>query len=314
MARHSLNAIRAFEAAARLSSFKEAAEELGLTASAVSRHIRALEASLGIQLFVREFRRVEITPAARAYAKQLTDAFRQIDKATDAMDAHGPRGRRQQRLSLSVNATFMTFWLADRLAAFRKIHPAVDLDVSVHDDYGKGGNPRADLMVVFSEAPSAIPGHIDLGPLCVIPVCAPRLLSGPLPLDTPADLLHHSLLHEYDMSAWEEWAAIHMPDRPGLSRGTIFREPWLAIREAINGGGVALADDFMIEDLLRAGTLVAPFDRTLPIPQRYYLVQKPMGGRSHPAGLFSDWFLHALADHAAALTALLGTRRSAANS
>jgi LysR family glycine cleavage system transcriptional activator len=302
MALPSLNAIRAFEAAARLLSFKDAAEELRLTPSAVSRHIRSLEQALGVPLFARGFRQVQLTDKAQAYARRLTDAFAIIADATDEISAHGTgRKRRQKRVTLSINAAFMNLWLADRLPRFRAACPECELEVSIHDDRGQGGNPRADLRILFNAGNDDDPSHLTLVSLIVLPVCAPSLTKGPAALRKPADLARHRLLHENTTAWWEEWIAGERVTGVDPKAGAIFHDPSLAIREAVNGGGVALADNIMVEDLLARGVLVTPFPIRRRIPSRYVLAVRP--GAASLAGVkqFRQWLLSEIARHKRAM-------------
>lgn len=298
MALPSLNAIRAFEAAARLLSFKEAAEELRLTPSAVSRHIRSLERALGVALFERGFRQVQLTPKAEAYARRLTDAFHVISDATDDISVHGGgRKKRQKRVTLSINAAFMNLWLADRLSRFRAACPECELEVSIHDDRGQGGNPHADLRVLFASEDQDESSLIPLVSLFVLPVCAPSLTKGASGLRTPVDLARHRLLHENTTAWWEEWI-----DGEGVSgvdpkAGAIFHDPSLAIREAVNGGGVALADNIMAEDLLARGLLVAPFAIRRRIPSRYALAVRPGGAGHSGVKQFRQWLAAEIVRH-----------------
>jgi LysR family glycine cleavage system transcriptional activator len=298
----SLNALRAFEAAARLLSFKDAADELKITPSAVSRHIRSLELTLGIELFERGFRQVQLTEKATPYAKRLSEAFKAIQDSTDEVTAYGPaRRRRQKRVTLSSNATFMNLWLADRLPRFRSTCPDCELEVSIHDDSGKGGNPRADLRILFANSEVDDPSLTPLTYLVIIPVCAPALTKGPTALRKPSDLAKHRLLHENTTFWWEEWIRGEGVTGVDATTGAIFHDPSLAIREAVNGGGVALADNIMAEDLLARGLLAAPFPIRRRIPGCYCLAQRP--GASSLTGVkqFRQWLITEIARHKRAM-------------
>lgn len=298
MALPSLNALRAFEASARLLSFKSAADELKLTPSAVSRHIRTLEERLGLPLFERNFRQVQLTEKAVYYARRLSEAFRIIEDSTDEITAYGPAKRRRlKRFTLSINATFMNLWLADRLPRFRKANPNCELEVSIHDDAGKGGNARADLRILFTSDAVDDPSLTPLVPLIIIPVCAPALTKGPNALRKPTDLAKQRLLHENTTVWWEEWLTGEGVSGVDPTQGAIFHDPSLAIREAVNGGGVALADNIQAEDLLACGQLVAPFAIRRRIPSCYCLAQRP--GASSLAGVkqFRLWLMDEIARH-----------------
>ncbi len=302
MALPSLNAIRAFEASARLLSFKDAAEELGLSPSAVSRHIRTLELALGVELFERNFRQVQLTEKATYYASRLTDAFKIIHDTTEEISAYGPARRRKlKRVTLSINATFMNLWLADRLARFRIAHPDCEIELSIHDDSGKGGNPRADLRVLFTSNEIDDASLTPLISLIIIPVCAPALTKGAKALRRPADLAKHRLLHENTTAWWEEWIVGEGVKGVDPKTGAIFHDPSLAIREAVNGGGVALADNIMAEDLLARGLLVAPFSIRRPIPNFYCLSQRPGASSLVAVKQFRQWLVTEIGRHKQAM-------------
>lgn len=292
----SLNAIRVFETAARLGSLKDAADELGLTPSAVSRHIRSLEDALGTQLFVRGFREVTLSARGDNYARRLSKAFRMIEAATEeaAVDSIVRQGK-GQRVTLSCEPAFMSLWLADRLSGFRRLHPDVEFDVSTE---AAGENPRADFSIVAGDEFATEPSLELLLPLHIAPVCAPSLLTKGPPLETLADLAQHRLLHENTTIWWEEWLSDKRLTNINAKSGTIFHDPTLVIREAVNGGGVALADTITSEDLLARGLLTTPFPWRQHIATGYYLRQKPGAGRRKTgAGLFREWLLAEIGRH-----------------
>lgn len=302
MAFPSLNAIRAFEAAARLLSFKDAAEELKLSASAVSRHIRSLERSLGVELFERGFRHVQLTEKALPYARRLSEAFRIIQDSTELVSSEGPaRRRKQRRVSLSVNLSFMNFWLADRLPRFRSLYPECELEISIHDDAGKGGNPKADLRILFLPDDFDDPSVTNLISLFLFPVCAPSLVTGPNALRKPADLAKHRLLHEVNTPDWPEWIEGAGVKGIDATSGPIFHDPTLSIREALNGGGVALADSIMGEDLLARGLLVSPFPIRLQIPHCYALSQRSGAEAILSVKQFRQWLVSEIELHKRAM-------------
>jgi LysR family transcriptional regulator, glycine cleavage system transcriptional activator len=302
MALPSLNAIRAFEAAARLLSFKEAADELRLTPSAVSRHIRSLEQALGVALFERGFRQVKLTAQAQIYARRLTDAFKVISDATEAINAQsGNRRKRQKRVTLSINATFMNLWLADRLPQFRAACPECELEVSIHDDRGQGGNSRADLRILFVSEDDTDPALTPLVSLVILPVCAPSLTKGANALRKPADLARHRLLHENTTAWWEEWIDGEGVNGVDPKRGAIFHDPSLAIREAVHGGGVALADTIMVEDLLAQGLLVTPFPIRRKVPSQYALAMRPGAAGLVGVKQFRQWLVGEIGRHRRAM-------------
>ncbi|OCJ09240.1 LysR family transcriptional regulator [Rhizobium sp. AC44/96] len=297
MALPSLNGMRAFEAAARLGSIKDAAEELHLTPSAVSRHIRTLEKTLGQDLFERGFRQVTPTMRGSYYARSLSEAFEALWRATEDVSLYEkPRGDKAQRVKLMCEPTFLNLWLADRLPSFRRQHPTVDLEIST-----SGKRASVDLAIVDEFAYKAGPALTMMVPLLLTPVCAPSLLEGPIPLRSPADLVRHHLIHECETTRWKQWlereSIAYVPSRSS----SILHDCTLIMREAMNGAGIALADTIMAQDLLRQGKLVAPFANRHAYPAGYYLQQRRSIGNKPGAGLFQDWLLAEVEEHKRAM-------------
>ncbi len=260
-----LNALRAFEAAARLGSLKAAAEEASVTHGAISRHIRLLEDWLGSPLFLRHNRRVVLTELGQAYLAEIAPAFQRIARATD--DA---RNRRRRKL-LRVNAlsTFTVRWLLPRLADFRRSHPEIDVEVTTSNDAVDRAGEAAEIII--RGGPDTIHGYVTHVFLTETrqPVCNPALLET-LPLATPGDLRMHTLLHSSNMARlWDEWLA--MAGVPGLDAAAnlVLDHFYLALEAAVGGLGVAMGPSALIGADLAAGRLVAPFPH-LAIPARSY--------------------------------------------
>ncbi len=297
MALPSLNGMRAFEAAARLGSIKDAAEELHLTPSAVSRHIRTLEKTLGQELFERGFRQVTPTMRGSYYARTLSEAFETIWRATEDVSLQdGPRSHKAQRVKLMCEPTFLNLWLADRLPNFRRLHPSVDLEIST-----SGKRTNVDLAIIDEFVYKAGPALTLMIPLLLTPVCAPSLLEGPAPLRSPADLVHHHIIHECETTRWKQWLEQEGVSDAGIPASSTLHDCTLIMRGAMNGAGVALADTIMAEDLLRQGKLVAPFAARHAYPAGYYLQQRRSVGNKAGASVFQDWLLAEVAEHKRAM-------------
>lgn len=293
MALPSLNGMRAFEAAARLGSIKDAAEELHLTPSAVSRHIRTLEKTLGLELFERGFRQVTPTMRGSYYARNLSEAFDAIWRATEDVSLHDrPRGQKALRVKLFCEPTFLNLWLADRLPDFRRKHPTVDLEISTSSK-----RANVDLAIVDEFVYKAGPALTLMIPLLLTPVCSPSLLEGSIPLRTTADLVHHHLIHECETARWKQWLDQEGISAPLSQSGSTLHDCTLIMREAMNGAGIALADTIMAQDLLRQGKLIAPFSARHAYPAGYYLQQRRSIGTKPAATLFQNWMLAEVEEH-----------------
>ena len=215
-----LNALKAFEAAARHLSFTRAAEELFVTQAAISHQIKALEEYLGIKLFRRKNRSLLLTEEGQSYFLDIKDIFASISEATDKLLARSAKGA----LTVSLQPSFAIQWLVPRLVKFSERHPDIDVrikavdmdegsltdDVDVAIYYGRGNWPglRSDKL------------HTEY----LIPVCSPLLLTGPKPLRTPDDLTRHTLLHDTSRRDWKAWFRQLDIDAPNVNQGPILRQ------------------------------------------------------------------------------------------
>src|SRR5436853_3022667 len=212
-----LNALKAFEAAARHESFTRAAEELCVTQGAVSHQVKALEAELGIKLFNRERQRLIITEAGRDYLAVLRDAFDRIAVGTDRLIQRQTSGV----LTVSTSPDFAAKWLVNRLGRFAEAHPSIDLRISAtlhHVDFA-----REDVDLAVRHGDGSWPG-LDVARLStdqLFPVCSPKLVGGRRGIAKPADLLKFPILHLDNRQDWARWLeAAGVPDAE-LSRGPV---------------------------------------------------------------------------------------------
>src|ERR1700736_5390064 len=196
-----LNALRAFEAAARSESFTRAAEELCVTQGAVSHQVKSLEDTLGIKLFNRERQRLGITDAGREYLNVVRDALDRIAAGTERVLQRQNAGV----LTVSTSPDFAAKWLVYRLSRFCEAHPGIDLRVSATMNHVDFARAVVDVAVRHGDGNW---GGLDAVRLCseqLFPVCSPKLLSGRNRIAKPSDLLKVSLLHLDDRKAWSKW-------------------------------------------------------------------------------------------------------------
>lgn len=282
-----LSALRAFEAAARLRSFKRAAQELSVTPTAISHQIRALEEHVGVRLFERQTRRVALTAAAERLFPVLRDGFDAFADAVQALRAPAQRSA----LTLSATLSFTAKWLVPRMASFRAACPGLDLRLHASDDPVDLHAGVADAAIRYGRGP--YPG-LDAEPLIenrFAPVCSPRLA-----LRQPRDLLGHALLHSEwshptaDTPTWRLWR-----ERAGdaglagldVEAGLRFTDESHAIQAAIAGHGVALLSLALVADDLAAGALVQPFG---PVLEGYPHWFVRAAGRARPElAALRDW-------------------------
>ena len=281
-----LNALKAFDAAARHESFTRAAEELSVTQGAVSHQVKALEAVLGLKLFNRERQRLRITEAGRAYLAVVRDAFDRLAVGTERLLQRQATGA----LTVSTSPDFAAKWLVHRLGHFAEAHREVDLRVSAtlhHVDFAR---EEVDLAVRHGDGNWPGLEVVNLCPERLHAVCSPRLLHGRR-LATPADLLQLPLLHLDDRDAWARWLrAAGVPDAKPAD-GPVLNRASMVIDAAVDGQGVALARTTLAAWDLINGRLVRPF-ATAPKLSKTYWIVCPRATASVPKiAMFRDWLL-----------------------
>lgn len=300
--------LRVFEAAARSGSFARAADELGISAGAVSQHIRAIEEFAGQPLFRRLGRGVELTQAGHAAFAHASAALEEMMHAGRAMRA-ALRGR---RISLSTAPSFASKWLIPRLSKFQELHPEVEVRLSADMQLTDFSGTDMDFAIRYG--PGGYEGLYSerLMTESVVVVCSPRLLEAHGALNTPADLASVPLIHdespERDPSCptWPMWFAARNLRRTDAERGLRFNQSSLAIEAAAAGKGVALAKRQLALRDIADGHLIAPLrEAESPVNFAYWLVW-PRGRRFEPAQVaFLEWLRgqviegDAVADHTA---------------
>jgi len=256
--RVTLKSIQAFEAAARLSSFSLAADELFVTPSAVSHQIKLLEEQLSVRLFHRMHRTVILTDSGRRYAEEVGAAFARIDKATRDIG----RVAKSDILTLHSTPSFATQWLMPRLARFSALHPDIDLRLNASNDPVDLAREAVDIDLRYGARRLQPAGTmvLDLPTETIVPLCSPTLLEGEHPIRTVADLRHHTLIHsEGCLVGWRDFMRLHRKTPIDISRGPRFDRSFMAISAATDGGGVCLESLLLVQRELETGRLVAPF-------------------------------------------------------
>ena len=280
----SLHALRAFEAAARLGSFKAAAGELGVTHGAISQQVRLLEDWLRAPLFERHNRRVALTAAARAYLSEIGPAFDRIAAAT-ARYGHGE----DAVLRVNAPASFALRWLVPRLSAFGERHPALKVRLETSNQPLESLPDAYDLII--RGGPDSFPGYLAQPFLSErrLPVCSPRLLEK-MPLRAVQDLRRHVLLHTLSLPRlWDDWLA--EAGAPGLEPSTSLTLDhfYLTLQAALDGAGIAMGPTALVAEDLAEGRLVTPFDSP-QLPARSYCAYLREGRqREEPIRTFLSW-------------------------
>jgi LysR family glycine cleavage system transcriptional activator len=301
-----LAALRAFESAARHLSFKQAAVELHVTPAAISQQVKALEDYLGLSVFRRLTRALELTPTGIAMLPKVHAAFECLAEAVAATRQidDGP-------LTVAAPPSFASRWLVPRLPRFSSAHPEVELRISSaaeHIDGADGSVLCAPDPTDLRDASSRVtirfgngvyPGwRVDrIFSPDYVPICSPQLPSIERPLATPQDLSRHVLIHDETLghdqrhAMWAQWldaAGVTLID---AHRGPRFSNAVLALDAALDGQGVALALRPLVEAEIAAGRLIIPFDIAMASPYAYFLVMPEQLSRRTSVAAFSAWLL-----------------------
>lgn len=286
-----LNALRAFEAAARLGSFKQAAEELNVTPAAISHQVKSLEEALRVELFMRLPRGLVLSEAGRSYLPNLTKGFDRLAQATDAL--HG--GDLAGRLVISALPSFAHCWLVPRLLDFRQRFPQIDLRLDANPEMSNFGRDQVDVGIRYGQG--GYPGMRELRFLTeeLFPVASPSLLSGPFPIREWDDLRHHTLLDDYTALPAEKWITWGpWLKEQGVvigedAKGIRFDNSAMMVEAALVGMGVMIGRSALVAHHLRDGRLVSLFDRRRQADFSYYVVCPEAHAENPRVRVFMDW-------------------------
>lgn len=288
----SLDPLRGFDAAARHQSITDAARELHLTQSAVSRQIAALESQIGCRLFLRRNRGLALTDAGQRLHTAVAATLQALDDAVASVAAPSAA----QVLNVTASVAFSALWLIPRLPRFRAQHPQHDVRISASSALVDLDSGEFDLAIRYCALEKVPPGAIYLFGEQVVPVCSPALLRDRArPLGRPEDLRHHVLLHYEDplrpmpWHAWPTWLeTVGLADlKPAGSLR--FSHLDHAIHAAAGGQGVALGIRGLIEDLLRDGSLAIPFPSATQSNRAYHIIVARHASASGDVAHFVEW-------------------------
>ncbi|WDE07570.1 LysR family transcriptional regulator [Thalassomonas viridans] len=300
----SLNALRVFEAAARYLSFTDAATELNVTQSAVSRQIRQLEDSLGLSLFIRLHRALALTNEGRELSTLLTRQFGELNRALYQL-----RPSQQGELKVKVETSLASRWLAERMVNFRRRYPDIRVEVTlawfqngVNVNLESGGY---DVAVFGEKYPDARYSNNLLRKEYMAPVYAPALAGGNTALPLAETLLLPRLHPTQDRADWHGWLDYHAITDPSLDKGITFNSLDLAASAAASGEGVAMMDVLLILNQLDSQQLCLPGQiRLCHSPWQYYYYLAPQTNARKEAGIFIDWLKQEMAGDIGMLAAL----------
>ena len=292
-----LNALRAFEATARHLSFTKAADELNVTAGAVSQQIKLLEAYLDITLFLRKNRMITLTEEAQLSLPYFTEGLNRFAKGVNVIQ----ESQQNKPLTITLPPTFAARWLMPRLTKFQQQHPDVDVRIDatyklvdiIHENidagirFGTGEYKGLESDLLFKQE--------------VIPVCSPALLRSEKKLEKPADLKQHTLLHcdfflnstSQNQPDWDLWFAMVGVDsgQVDTSHGVHFAQHDLLVQAAIEGQGIALVASISAQKAIKEGLLVQLFDTGLPLEHAYYFIYPTEKSVLKRVQVFRKWLL-----------------------
>ncbi|HEX3954856.1 MAG TPA: transcriptional regulator GcvA [Stellaceae bacterium] len=282
-----LNALRAFEAAARNGSFLLAADELGLTAGAISYQIKSLEAQLGISLFRRLSRGVALTEAGGVYHAHVRDAFDRLGAATDAL-----LGRHKSHaIRITALPAFAEKWLVPRLLGFHERHPDIELSLSADAELVDFVTGDFDIGLRYSDGRHPALHVSKLMSETLFPVCSPAF-AAERALHHPADLAAHTLVYDThwrdDWALWFEAAGLRGID---VTAGPAFTLYSMALEAAMKGLGIAMGHSALVADDLAAKRLVAPFELRIEAPRAYYVVSPNWTAANEAVAAFKTWLM-----------------------
>ncbi|MDP2697182.1 LysR family transcriptional regulator [Thalassospira sp.] len=270
-----LNALRAFEAAARLGGFAAAADELSVTPGAIAQHVKSLEAWAGTDLFERRSQGIALTRLGAQVIEKLSLAFDQLGNAVQSLRALAAPGH----ISIAALPCIAQLWLSPRLPAIRSALPHIGISITALEQMPNLQREPFDLCIFYQTLPID-PGAIILCDDDIYPVCTPAIAHT---LKSPTDIGNAVCLHDSTWSSdWALWLESACPDVAVQTKGPVFSLYSLALEEARNGAGVLIGHDALVRPHLESGALVAPFatrrrlNRALTITRSRVLRDNPV--------------------------------------
>ena len=256
-----LNALRAFEAAARHRSFTRAAGELCVTPGAVAQQVKLLESWSGAQLFSRKAHGIALTELGQALLPEFIDAFDRLGSAIQSLRSQA----RPDQVRIAALPSVAQLWLSPRLPKIRSTHGNLGISVVATETPPNLKRELFDLSIFFEDLPGD-QAHIEICRDVIFPVCTPSLARG---LETAADLERITCLHDTEWANdWNLWMNKACPGRAVTTAGPSYSLYSLMLEEAQNGAGIMMAHESLVQAQLSSGTLVAPFDKRVELNRR----------------------------------------------
>lgn len=292
-----LKSVRAFEAAARRLSFNEAAEELFVTPSAISHQVKSLEEYLGVALFRRARRQVQLTIAGERYLASVSHALDEIDLATRRLLASSNSGA----VNISVAPAFLTRWLVPKVRDFQDRHPDIELRLSPNSGEIDFAWSDIDMAIYFGDGNWSGLEVYFLREVVIVPVCSPAFVESNPQISRPEELARHTLIDVSTRPAdWGEFLATFGVTRQKRGKRLSVSSTSLALGAAMENLGIALADRQLVAREVLYGRLVTPLDISVENHLGYYLVYQTDRQLSQEMRAFLDWMMDAMAEEKAA--------------
>lgn len=282
-----LNWLRSFEASARLLNFTQAANELNMTQAAISQQVKGLESQLGVSLFKRLPRGLELTDIGKAYLPVVHESVERLAAATDEIFGQGLA----KQLTIRVNLVFLTCWLAPRLYRFRQLHPDIGLRFT-SNIWVEEQTKDADLEIRYGQGnwPGLSSDRLTWDEL--FPVCSPQLCDGSTPPQAPDELGKHTLLHVIGYEeGWGYWLKKTGASQAYTPQGMQFDTLITALEMAVQGQGLALGRTSLVENMIANGRLIAPFEQRVATSEAFHLTHSTHQYLHQHAETFRSWII-----------------------
>lgn len=280
-----LNALRAFEAAARLLSFTEAARELFVTHGAISQQIKTLEDYFGQPLFVRSHGKVSLNNAGLQLLPVIRESLDAIEQASSKVF----QDPTTEVLTVNVTTSFASHWLLPRLGDFQQRFPDITVHLSPSRTFPSNLGNEVDVAIRWGVTKVVGVAMEKLFNVDTFVACAPALLQGDHPLLKPADLKHHVLIHDDEGQAWQTMLEALAVDDVNSSKGLFYADSGLSLQVAIEGKGAMVAGSILAANDLSAGRLVIPFNCIIPHRKDYNLYYTESSAASRKIQCFRSW-------------------------
>lgn len=284
-----LNSLKSFESSARHLSFTKAAEELFVTQAAVSHQIKLLEDFLGVTLFKRKNRSLELTDFGQAYFSDVSKILNKLADATTKLMAQ----KNEQYLSISVPQTFGMQWLVPKLSEFNQLHPDIEVRLKGVDQDEISLSNEIDIAIYYGKGNWEGVQVEKLAEEKLLILASPKLLEKQ-PVIQATDLYQHSLIHIHTRDNWRNMANLLQLDKLDIQHGPVFSHTFMALQAAVHGQGIVLANKILAQHEVDNGNLQVVLSVSLPDPKSFYVVNPFNRTNTEQINAFRQWILQTM--------------------